>query len=159
MNYTRIIRFLTIVCTSDCLVRFKFNRQPLNQLEYCLYKMKKHQVSIGKYHLENNKMAQSSCFTIYFIQIFIRVLETYKDALFASSISKILKCLVLTLIMWLSHVLYSTEPSLLWLYVISAYTPVSSTNKTDPRDITEILLKVALHNIALTQTSRLNTTT
>ena len=40
MNYARIIRLLTIVCTSDCLVRFKFNRQPLNQLEYCLYKMK-----------------------------------------------------------------------------------------------------------------------
>ena len=29
-------------------------------------------------------------------------------------------------------------------------TPVSSTNKTDRRDITEILLKVVLNNIALT---------
>ena len=29
-------------------------------------------------------------------------------------------------------------------------TPVSSTNKTDHRDITEILLKVALNTIALT---------
>ena len=31
-------------------------------------------------------------------------------------------------------------------------TPVSSTNKTDRRDITEILLKVALNSITLTQT-------
>jgi hypothetical protein len=29
---------------------------------------------------------------------------------------------------------------------------VSSTNKTDPHDITEILLKVALNNIPLTHT-------
>jgi hypothetical protein len=29
-------------------------------------------------------------------------------------------------------------------------TPVSSTNKTDPYDITEILLKVALNSITLT---------
>jgi hypothetical protein len=31
-------------------------------------------------------------------------------------------------------------------------TPISSTNKTDPHDITEILLKVALSNITLTLT-------
>jgi hypothetical protein len=35
-------------------------------------------------------------------------------------------------------------------------TPVSSTNKTDRHDITEILLKVALNNINLNQTLNLD---
>ena len=36
------------------------------------------------------------------------------------------------------------------------FSPVSSTNKTDRHDITEILLKVALNTITLTLTLRLN---
>jgi hypothetical protein len=37
----------------------------------------------------------------------------------------------------------------------SRYTPVSSTNKTDLHDITEILLKVALNTITLTLSDNL----
>jgi hypothetical protein len=37
---------------------------------------------------------------------------------------------------------------------VSPGTPVSSTNKTDCHDITEILLKVALNTIALTLTQK-----
>ena len=36
-------------------------------------------------------------------------------------------------------------------FVLSLYTPVSSTNKTYLHDIAEILLKVAVSNITLTQ--------
>jgi hypothetical protein len=36
--------------------------------------------------------------------------------------------------------------------VVFPETPVSSTNKTDRRDIAEIFLKVALNTITLTQT-------
>jgi hypothetical protein len=39
--------------------------------------------------------------------------------------------------------------------MFSSGTPVSSTNKTDRHDITEILLKVALNNINLNQTLNL----
>ena len=44
----------------------------------------------------------------------------------------------------------------LWLYKFSTETPVSSTNKTDCHDITEILLKVAINTIK--QTNKLNIT-
>jgi hypothetical protein len=36
------------------------------------------------------------------------------------------------------------------LWHVGGFTPVSSTNKTDCHDITEILLKVALNTITLT---------
>jgi hypothetical protein len=39
---------------------------------------------------------------------------------------------------------------------ISPGTPVSSTNKTDCHDITEILLKVTLNTITLTRTLNVN---
>jgi hypothetical protein len=39
-----------------------------------------------------------------------------------------------------------------YLWQITPGTPVSSTNKTDHHDITEILLKVALNTITLTLT-------
>ena len=41
----------------------------------------------------------------------------------------------------------------LWLYKFSTETPVSSTNKTDCHDITEILLKVAINSLTLTYPS------
>jgi ABC-type Fe3+ transport system permease subunit len=42
--------------------------------------------------------------------------------------------------------------------VFSSGTPVSSTNKTDRHDITEILLKVALNTITITPISTTTTT-
>ena len=56
----------------------------------------------------------------------------------------------LKLWVWILIMVKCTQYKIMWYNLFRSGTPVSSTNKTDHHDITEILLKVALSTITLT---------
>ena len=56
----------------------------------------------------------------------------------------------LKLWVWIPIMVKCTQYKIMWYKFFRSSTPVSSTNKTDHHDITEILLKVALSTITLT---------